>query len=391
MVNVKLAGAAEDYVELLNGSIINIFKNSCRIFFNNPGQSVFLGKTLLKQRKAVATRQRWKEKGTHVPPFMILSITGRCNLRCKGCYASVHQQKIENEMSETKLRGILEEARELGISIVLIAGGEPFTRSEIISILKDFPEIIFPVFTNGLLLKEQLIERIKNAKNIIPIISLEGRKVETDARRGSGVFSQLENILDNLGKAGVMSGISFTLTRENFNIVLDEDYIRELINSNSQVFFFVEYVPVNAGTEFLTVTGEQRRIMMERINGYRSELPALFIAFPGDEEKFGGCLAAGRGFIHINPQGNIEPCPFAPYSDTNLENLTLQEGLKSDLLLKIRSNQDILAEAEGAGGCTLWSKRELVKSLLECNEKENQEINFMLRKEINKNFCVKGC
>jgi len=70
-------------------------------------------------------------------------------------------------------------------------------------------------------------------------------------------------------------------------------------------------------------------------------------------------------FIHVNSRGNIEPCPFAPYADTNLKGLSLKDGLKSNLLHKIRSNPEILQEAGNQGGCTLWSKKELVKSLLE--------------------------
>ncbi len=89
----------------------------------------------------------------------------------------------------------------------------------------------------------------------------------------------------------------------------------------------------------------------ELMTGLRRQYPALFIAFPGDEEAYGGCLAAGRGFIHINPEGNLEPCPFAPYTDTNLTNLPLREALNSQLLKTIRENHDQLTETRG--GCAL--------------------------------------
>lgn len=356
----------KDYKDRLNNGIVDMFKTSFRLFYKNPGQTLFLAKTLFRQKKAVATRQKWKEKGTYVPPFMILSITNKCNLKCKGCYAKIHHHnRQESEMNEKTLRRILTEAKELGISIILVAGGEPFVRKDIIPVLQDYPEIIFPVFTNGLLLNETMLKKLKKAKNIIPIISLEGKKAETDNRRGTGVYNKLEGILDQLSKAGILNGISFTLTRTNFDTVLDYDFISHLIKKRSQIFFFVEYVPVEEGTEWLTLTKEQRFKLKEKVEKYRSEFPALFISFPGDEEEFGGCLAAGRGFIHINPLGNIEPCPFAPYSDINLNNLSLHEGLKSDLLEKIRSNKEILEESPGKGGCTLWNKKDVVKSLLE--------------------------
>ena len=95
---------------------------------------------------------------------------------------------------------------------------------------------------------------------------------------------------------------------------------------------------------------------------FRTKFPALFVAFPGDEEQFGGCLSSGRGFVHVAPDGSLEPCPFAPYSDSSLKDLSLKDALKSKFLVTIRENRDKLDETDG--GCALWVQREWVKSLL---------------------------
>jgi MoaA/NifB/PqqE/SkfB family radical SAM enzyme len=68
-------------------------------------------------------------------------------------------------MSEKKLRSIIVEAKELGISFIVIGGGEPLVRREILDIVHDFPEIIFLVFTNGLLIDEELSAKLKTQKN----------------------------------------------------------------------------------------------------------------------------------------------------------------------------------------------------------------------------------
>ena len=94
----------------------------------------------------------------------------------------------------------------------------------------------------------------------------------------------------------------------------------------------------------------------------RAKYRALFVAVPGDEDKFGGCLAGGRGFVHISADGDVEACPFAPYSDTNLRDSSLREALQSELLATIRHNSDQLGE--GKGGCALWEQKEWVHSLL---------------------------
>ena len=91
----------------------------------------------------------------------------------------------------------------------------------------------------------------------------------------------------------------------------------------------------------------------------------MFIAVPGDEEEIGGCISAGKGFVHVSADGNIEPCPFAPYSDTNLRDSSLKEALQSEFLRTIRQNHEQLMETEG--GCALWVKREWVRSLLRGN------------------------
>jgi MoaA/NifB/PqqE/SkfB family radical SAM enzyme len=87
----------------------------------------------------------------------------------------------------------------------------------------------------------------------------------------------------------------------------------------------------------------------------RERLPRLFVSLPGDEEQYGGCLAAGRGFIHINPSGHLEPCPFAPFSDADLTKMSLKQALGSDFLRIIRENAGKLKESQG--GCTLWENR----------------------------------
>jgi MoaA/NifB/PqqE/SkfB family radical SAM enzyme len=128
------------------------------------------------------------------------------------------------------------------------------------------------------------------------------------------------------------------------------------------VFFFVEYIPVKDGSEELVITASQREVLELMVAELQRRLNRVFISFPGDEKYYGGCLAAGRGFVHMSPDGGLEPCPFAPYSDTDLRISSLKQGLSSDFLKRIRQSEEHLDETEG--GCALWNKREWVQSLL---------------------------
>lgn len=265
-------------------------------------------------------------------------------------------------MSSEKLLALFHKAKELGIWFFVIGGGEPFVRHDILDITGQFPEIIFLIFTNGQLIDNSFLQRLKKRKNVIPVIGLEGREEETDDRRGKGVFHHLQEIIRKLKSNDIFFSVSITLTRNNFAVVTEEQFIEKMAGLGCKLFFFVEYSPVQEGTEHWELLDKQRDRVMTLMNSFRSKYKSLFIAVPGDEEEIGGCLSAGRGFIHISATGDIEPCPFAPYSDTNLRDSSLKQALQSDFLKTIRQNHNQLHEAEG--GCALWVKREWVKSLL---------------------------
>lgn len=346
----------------LNSEIQVFFKEALKVVAKNPTQAGFVLQTIRHQKKAAQTRLANEKEGIQVPPYMIISVTNSCNLRCKGCYSQAQHRNTAEELDSGRLRGLVAEARDLGVSVILLAGGEPLMRRDILDIAGDFPEVVFPLFTNGLLINDGLIEKLKERKNVIPVISIEGREAQTDGRRGEGVFSRLRDIQGKMKQAGLFYGLSFTVTRSNFETLTDSTYIQQSMASGSSLFFFVEYIPVKEETEELVITDAQRQKLVGVLEGFRKQFSGLFIAFPGDEELFGGCLSAGRGFIHISAAGDLEPCPFAPYSDANIKAVSLKEALRSDFLREIRQNHHMLTETKG--GCALWEKREWVKSLL---------------------------
>ncbi|MCR4426649.1 MAG: radical SAM protein [Firmicutes bacterium] len=351
------------YLEMFSRSVVDLFKDALRISLKHPTQVGFFLRTIKWQKQAVKRRAEWEQKGLHMPPFMIVSVTNKCNLQCKGCYNRAQHRQAGEEMSEEKLRSVLSEAWELGISIALLAGGEPLVRPDLMRVTRDFPQIVFPVFTNGLLIDDEMIEVLSRQRHVVPVISLEGHETDTDDRRGVGVHNRLTQLAAKLKAERIFFGMSLTLRSSNVDTVLDEAFIQGLIDAGCKLFFFVEYVPVEEGTDHWCLTEDQRVQTARAMKAFRASLPGLFIAFPGDEEEAGGCLAAGRGFIHISPQGSVEPCPFAPYSDTSLQAMSLKEALGSPLLQAIRENHEHLRETRG--GCALWENREWVKSLLQ--------------------------
>jgi len=348
----------QGYIELMNNSIRSLFMDALRVSINRPALAYFIMRTIFWQRRAAERRLRWEGKGTHVPPFMIASITKKCNLSCKGCYAMVHSTTSAEDMDIERWGEVMREARELGISIVLLAGGEPLSRKDFLEITRKNKEIIFPVFTNGLLIDADILKQLKTQRNVVPVISLEGFLQETDDRRGSGVYSKTMEVMDKLNGNGIFFGTSLTVTRENFGTLTGEEFVRAQMERGCRLFFYVEYTPVESGTEELVITSEQRKELENTLNAFRKRYKGIFIAFPGDEKNYGGCLSSGRGFFHINPQGGLEPCPFAPFSNENVKQVPLREALKSSFLKHLRETE---------GGCALFKNREWVKETQESN------------------------
>jgi MoaA/NifB/PqqE/SkfB family radical SAM enzyme len=350
------------YRILFDKNIKDLFHNAGIVSKHDPRQFLFFSRMAVYQSRAAAIRRKNLKRGLEVPPLLIVSITKRCNLKCTGCYSRLLHTSPERDLERERFGEILAEAAELGVSIIMLAGGEPLVRREILETAAAFGKVIFPVFTNGTLLDKDYLSLFIQNPHLIPVISLEGRELETDARRGDGVYQNFLGLAPAMCQSGIFWGVSLTITSATWELQLSEHFLKEYIDLGCRLFFFVEYVPVASGSEDLVLSDEQKEALPGRIDALCKRFPGLFIAFPGDEVQYGGCLAAGRGFLHVNPSGEVEACPFAPYSDTSLRTHTLREALSSPLLQKIRENHDLLQE--GKGGCALWANRDFVQKRL---------------------------
>jgi len=350
------------YRRTFDATIRETVGQAVRIIASDPALAMPAAIILHNQKKSAAIREEHEEQGLIVPPVIIASITSRCTLSCAGCYMKTRGTESRGDMSPETLASLVDQAAGLGVSVIVIAGGEPLVRKdEIFALAQAHPALLFPVFTNGLLIDNPVAGSIAECKNIVPVISFEGFREDTDTRRGSGVFDRLLSACALLKSRRVFFGCSVTITRENFPRVTDEMFIRQMLETGARVFTFVEYVPMEPGTENLILTREQKKILPVVLVNFNREFPALFIGFPGDEDAYGGCLAAGRGFVHVSPSGDLEPCPAAPVSDVNLAQVPLKEALRSRLLTRIRSEHGLLTES--AGGCALRANRVWMESL----------------------------
>lgn len=347
-------------------SIFDVLRTALRITRADPRFAFHAVRLLRRQRQAARRRGAHTARGISVPPFLIYSITGRCNLDCIGCYANILHASDRAELDDARVERLFGEFETLGSSVVLIAGGEPFLRPGLLERTAAHPRILFLVFTNGSLLDADAIETLRRQRHVITVLSIEGSAEQTDRRRGEGTHAHVLSVMDRLRERRVFFGTSTTLTSENFDRATSDAHVRELVERGCRLFYYINYVPVQPGTDHLQLEPEQVQELEARLTRFRTTLPALFIAFPHDEVALGGCLAAGRGFVHINAYGDVEPCPFSPYSDTNLNDVPFERALASPLFRRILDSDVVLDETDGR--CALWKRREWVAGLLAAGE-----------------------
>ena len=356
-----------DIQEYMTKGVERVVADAMRATLKNPKESAFMIKFAAASKRASRKRKTLENEGEHVPPFLIASITSKCNLHCEGCYSRCNNATDDSEpvaqLTSDDWLKIFNEADDLGISFILLAGGEPMLRSDIIEAAGKKQNILFPIFTNGTYIDQYYFKLFDKCRNLIPIMSIEGEKEITDARRGDGIYDKLIQNMDEFHKRGIIFGASVTVTTENVKEVSSDAFLQKLADRGCKAVIFVEFVPVTEGSEDLAPKDEEREYLRGEIERLRREHPEMvYISFPGDEKSSGGCVAAGRGFFHINSHGGAEPCPFSPYSDNNVKDTSLREAMKSPLVMALRSGDLLLDDHDG--GCILYEKKEQVEALL---------------------------
>ena len=357
-----------DIQEYMTKGVETVVKDAVRATLKDPAESVFMAKFALATKKASDIRMKYKKDGLNIPPFLIASITSSCNLHCAGCYSRQNEAtkdcEPKNQLRGDQWKDIFAEAKDLGISFILLAGGEPLLRKDVIQAAAKEQSILFPIFTNGVFISDEYFSLFQKNRNLVPIMSIEGGKESTNHRRGEGIYEKLISNMEKFHEKNMIFGNSVTVTTENIDDVLSDDFVSMLGGYGCKAVIYVEYVPVTDESKDLALNEEQEQRLRERIAELREQYQNMvFISFPGDEKSSGGCVAAGRGFFHINSQGGAEPCPFSPYSDTSV----LDEGLKgaiSSKLFRLLQEGDILKD-DHVGGCVLFEKKDQVEALLQ--------------------------
>lgn len=280
-------------IELFDKTMIDMFSRNMDFLLKRPAYMKTIAKITSKIKTNTKIRRDLEMRETiTIPPIMIMSVTNECNLNCAGCYACEQNRDTSEELSLSEIKRIIAEGVALGVSVFLIAGGEPLMKEGLIELPQKHQSTLFAMFTNGTLIDESTMETIRSTRNLIPIISLEGDKKKTDARRGVGIYDTVCEVMRKLDEENRLFGTSITLTNKNFDEIVKSNYLQKLEDMGCRAAFLIEYVPSDGNFD-LCLTEEQkielRKMEEELLNRYHM----MIVPLPGDEDRFGGCMAAG--------------------------------------------------------------------------------------------------
>ena len=316
--------------------ILHIEKDMDPEIFKTLVANFFINANLVGWKKQQEAREKY---GCNVPWAILLDPTSACNLKCVGCWAAEYGYKLN--LTYDEIDDIIRQGKELGVYLYIYTGGEPLVRKkDIIKLCEKHSDCVFLSFTNGTLIDEEFADEMLRVKNFVPAISLEGFEEATDSRRGEGVYQSVLKAMKIMHDRRLMYGVSCCYTSENYDSITSEEYYQMMQDNGAFFVWYFHYMPVgNDASPELLPTPEQRKTVIERIRRYRSTKGFFAMDFQNDGEYVGGCIAGGRRYFHINANGDIDPCVFIHYSDSNIREKTILEALQSPLFMAYHDGQ----------------------------------------------------
>ena len=280
-----------------------------------------------------------KKYGCNIPWAILLDPTSACNLHCTGCWAAEYGNKLNLTFDE--IDDIIRQGKELGVYMYIYTGGEPLVRKkDLIRLCETHSDCQFLCFTNATLIDEAFAGEMLRVGTFIPAISLEGDEASTDSRRGKGTYQKVMAATALLKRKRLPFGFSCCYTSANYESISSESFYDKMIDLGGLFVWYFHYMPVgNDAVPELLPTPEQRVGMYHRIRDYRTRKPIFAMDFQNDAEYVGGCIAGGRRYLHINADGDVDPCVFIHYSDSNIRQKTLLEALQSPLFMAYHDGQ----------------------------------------------------
>ena len=289
--------------------------------------------------RAIQAFERRRKRGLpFFPAFLMLSVTNRCNLQCKGCW--VGQTRTPQQLSLAQMQGIVTTAQKYGSRFFGILGGEPLFHEEIFPLFQNNPRAYFQLYTNGVMLSDEVASRLANLGNVTPLISIEGFEDETRIRRGGDdIFARSLAGLEASVKAGLFTGVAASINKRNFAELVSTEYLNFLVKKGVHYIWYYIYRPCGSEPDFDNALDAEQILALRRfIVEERRRARIIIIDAYWDGRGKAVCPGAMGLSHHISPGGGVEFCPIVQFSGdflnadaSNLEAILQQNPLLANM------------------------------------------------------------
>ncbi|MDA0749948.1 MAG: radical SAM protein [Verrucomicrobia bacterium] len=333
----------------------------------------------IKGMLSVERFKRRAKKGIYFPPFLYLSIINSCNLRCQGCWVDVESPRESIDIK--RLNRLINDAKTHGNSFFGLLGGEPFMHPQLLDVLAHQQDAYFQIFTNGQLITDKVAARLRELGNATPLISIEGREVVSDQRRGKkDVFNRTLKGLDTAIRHKLLTGVATSVCKSNIRDLLTESWLDELIDRGVHYVWFHSYRPVGPMMhEDLGLTREELVETRQFITEMRTKKPIAIVDAYYDHNGNALCPMATGISHHVNPKGGIEPCPIIQFASESIDD---ERGIYNTLTQSKFLKDFREATARETRGCVMLERPDLVEELIERHDAKDVTIRQTALKEL---------
>lgn len=151
-------------------------------------------------------------------PVVIWNLIRRCNLTCVHCYATSADRDFAGELSTDEVFAVMEQLKACGVPALVLSGGEPLLRPDILAIGRRAKELGFytGLSSNGTLITPALAAALADVGFDYVGVSLDGMEATHDRfRRLDGGFRRALAGLRLARDAGLKVGVRTTFTEDN--------------------------------------------------------------------------------------------------------------------------------------------------------------------------------
>ena len=316
------------------------------------------------------------------PRLQVLAweITRSCNLYCAHCRASATHGRYEGELSTEECYHLIDEILEVGKPIIILSGGEPLVREDVLHIAKYAVSkgLRVAMGSNGTLVTEEMAAKLKEVPISRLAISIDFpvAELQDDFRGKKGAFEEAITGIVNARRAGIEIQINSTITRLNVSLLNETLSLAQEVGAVAFHPFLL--VPTGRGKDLESVelSPQQYEETLNWIYDRQVELGDRMFFKPTDAPHYlrvmkqrqkqshtngipvperaapatghhpmqsisRGCLA-GTGFCFISHRGSVQGCGYLDVEAGNLRKQSFSQiWKKSPLFHNLRDLSNI--------------------------------------------------